>query len=123
MAGVPCSVRGVTDVGGVVGGVVVGGVVVVVDVVPVDVPVAVLPDVAAALWELELNGTPPEQAAIRAAITINPANLTIRSPIKPMRAVQCAEVKGLPESPQRVAGWERSKLAFWGRARGKSRFP
>jgi hypothetical protein len=69
----------VTDVGGVDGGVgvVVGGLV---DVVPVDVPVEVLPDVVAALWDVELKGTPPEQAAMRAASTINPANLTIRSP-------------------------------------------
>jgi hypothetical protein len=66
----------VTEVGGVDGGL---GVVVgdgVVEVVPVDVPV----DVAAALDDLELKGTPPEQAAMSAASAINPVILNMRSP-------------------------------------------
>jgi hypothetical protein len=66
----------VTEVGGVDGGVgvVVGGLV---DEVPGDVPDVLLPEVAPPFWELELKGTPPEQAAKNAAININPANLTI----------------------------------------------
>lgn len=65
-----------TEVGGVDGGlgVVVGDVVV--EVVVLDVPV----DVAAALDDLELKGTPPEQAAMSAASTINPVILNMRSP-------------------------------------------
>lgn len=65
-----------TEVGGVDGGlgVVVGDVVV--EVVVLDVPV----DVAAALDDLELKGTPPEQPAMSAASTINPVILNMRSP-------------------------------------------
>ncbi len=73
VGGVPASVKGVTEAGGVGGGVGIetgGGV----DVVPV---VDVLPDVAVALWDVALEGTPPEQAAKSAAIANNPENLNI----------------------------------------------